>query len=162
MYEAQPELLRILPPHAIHLVVSSHEEEAETGGGGGRESGGSPSSDRPGTRTLVLAAHNDVEKDRWLEDLAGAIANAQRIANSAGPDSETTPTPDERSLQMLTSGLNDLSVSIRNSESAFNYSSTAASSNVVGVQNAVTTNSLVCVCYHRTNSLNFIQYTYIL
>ena len=166
VYESQPELLRNLPPHAIQLMVlSTRDEDGETGGGGGRESGGSPSSDRPGSRTMLLAAHSDVEKERWLEDLSGAIANAHR-ASASGPDAEPTATPDERTLQMLTAGLSDLSVSIRSSESAFNSSPSSAAassaSNVVGVQSAVTTNSLVCVCYHRTNSLNFIQYTYIL
>lgn len=157
-FESQPEVLRMLPPHAIQLVVtSSREDDGETGGGG-RESGGSPSSDRAGSRTLLLAAHSEAEKECWLEDLVGAIGNAHRVS---GPDYEPTPTPDERALQMLTSGLSDLSVSIRSSESAFSNSH-AANSNVVSVQNAVTTNSLVCVCYHRTNSLNFIQYTYIL
>ena len=166
-----------IPPHSIYLEIHS------------RSSIGSSPKEEPisrggdDSRTVILVAPNELEKERWLEDLSSAITNVRRavavggggggggggtlgaqtcrmgIAGGAdvtdGRPSDGGQYTSNVELFQITDGLAELSNALKKTELP---ASLAAGS----LQNAVTTNSLVCVCWHRNTSLNFIQYTYIL
>ena len=162
-----------IPAHSIYLEIHS------------RSSIGSSPKEEPisrggdDSRTVILVAPNELEKERWLEDLSSAITNVRRavavggggggtlgaqtcrmgIAGGAdvtdGRPSDGGQYTSNVELFQITDGLAELSNALKKTELP---ASLAAGS----LQNAVTTNSLVCVCWHRNTSLNFIQYTYIL